>query len=211
MSSMDNFYNFCNNFLNTSGFNSNELFKVNPVEDKEYSNKEVIEYIQKCFMNLFYFLINGRDNNFFNFPFIPDYSSDFNDLRNHFDEKFQNMDFSSLQNSINQKIDNLDLKISNIKPTFDVSNVFESFPSLNGAYGSFKDGDFVTSDIFKAKLKVLSSFLMLNELNKYMICYRLQNDDENVIILPSMFVFEWTEKKDNIADTGSENKKSSGE
>lgn len=91
---------------------------------------------------------------------------------------------------INDNLDNLkkDL-ISSLS-----ENVFNKFPSLNGAYGSYKDGTFVTSSIYTTKLKVLGSFLALNEADNYIVFYIVENASNNVIILPSVFVSLYVEK-----------------
>lgn len=88
--------------------------------------------------------------------------------------------------------------ISEIKlnQTYDMANVnlFNLNPSLNGAYGSFKDNDFISSTIYPVKLKVLASGLLLNELNNYIIIYKVENENKDIMFLPSMFVIPYVEK-----------------
>lgn len=88
--------------------------------------------------------------------------------------------------------------ISEIKlnQTYDMANVnlFNLNPSLNGAYGSFKDNDFVSSTIYPVKLKVLASGLLLNELNNYIIIYKVENENKDIMFLPSVFVIPYVEK-----------------
>lgn len=90
--------------------------------------------------------------------------------------------------------------ISEIKlnQTYDMANVnlFNLNPSLNGAYGSFKDNDFVSSTIYPVKLKVLSSGLLLNELNNYIIIYKVENENNDIMFLPSVFITPYVKKVD---------------
>ena len=90
--------------------------------------------------------------------------------------------------------------ISEIKlnQTYDIANVnlFNLNPSLNGAYGSFKDNDFVSSTIYPVKLKVLSSGLLLNELNNYIIIYKVENENNDIMFLPSVFITPYVKKVD---------------
>lgn len=103
----------------------------------------------------------------------------------------------TLQTNLDNNYQNLDEKISNLSNQISVG-VFSSFPSLNGAYGSFLDGDILQSELIPGKLTVISSFLILNEMDKYIVCYRLENENKNVIILPSVFLTEFKEKNENV-------------
>lgn len=104
-------------------------------------------------------------------------------LYSHINESnnFSNFPIDGLNGKIQTLSDNIDTKFENLN-----ENMFNSFPSLNGAYGSFKDGlevKFINSDI---KVKILSSFLMFNGDDKFIIVYRVENKD--TIVIPSVFL-----------------------
>lgn len=158
----------------------------------------------------------NESNNFANFP-IDGLNGKIQTLSDNIDTKFENLDekissnnqnidaikenISSLQTALNKKLDKLNLDALNSLKDMKVNeNMFNSFPSLNGAYGSFKDGlevKFINSDI---KVKILSSFLMFNGDDKFIIVYRVENKDKDTIIIPSVFLTLDIKKSDEKVD-----------
>lgn len=128
--------------------------------------------------------------------------SDFGYDLNGINEKFQN-----LENNFNEKVQNLQSDLETIKNrvlTFELkdievnfaSNIHNFTPSLNGAYVTFKDGEFVNCGFFKSKLIVISSGFILNEENNYIIVYRLQNESGDTIFIPSIYLSAYIEKSE---------------
>lgn len=74
--------------------------------------------------------------------------------------------------------------------------------SLNGSFGSFKDGWYVKTK-FKDKIyKVKSSFLMLNSDNVFIICYCLSHiDNDFLFYCPHTFLVR-TFEPESIANNG---------
>lgn len=153
----------------------------------------------------------NESNNFANFP-IDGLNSKIQTLSDNIDTKFENLDekissnnqnidaikenILSLQTALNKKLDKLNLDALNSLKDMKVNeNMFNSFPSLNGAYGSFKDGLEV-----KFKVKILSSFLMFNGDDKFIIVYRVENKDKDTIIIPSVFLTLDIKKSDEKVD-----------
>lgn len=118
---------------------------------------------------------------------VGDFNNKFEESGNKFISDF-NENFEKNKTSIISEI--------KLNQTYDMANVnlFNLNPSLNGAYGSFKDNDFISSTIYPVKLKVLASGLLLNELNNYIIIYKVENENKDIMFLPSMFVIPYVEK-----------------
>ena len=118
--------------------------------------------------------------------------------------------FSNLETKIDDIGNSLDERLSNLKVNVDNTNVvstanaFNNFKSLNGMHGSFHDGSFVTSTIYATKLEVISSFLLLNSTDNYIIAYRLKNLLGDEIILPANFVYAYTEIENSESEIESQ-------
>lgn len=118
--------------------------------------------------------------------------------------------FSNLETKIDDIGNSLDERLSNLKVDVDNTNVvstanaFNNFNSLNGLHGSFHDGSFVTSTIYATKLEVISSFLLLNSTDNYIIAYRLKNLLGDEIILPANFVYAYTEIENSESEKESQ-------
>lgn len=105
---------------------------------------------------------------------------------------------SNLQKDI-KEIKNKEVDLSSINEVLSNlqnQNIFNLSPSLNGTFGSFKDNDFITSSIYPVKLQVLSSGLLLNSENNYIIIYKVKNENSDILYLPSFYVFAYEEKEE---------------
>ncbi|GEM_PF-4194437 len=87
----------------------------------------------------------------------------------------------SMLSSIRDKIDAISID------NFDFSSL--SLVSLNGSYGTYKDGSFVSVKGLDGVWKVDGSFFMKNDDAQFLIVYRLVNhdDESRIVYVPSVF------------------------
>lgn len=170
--------------------NSNLLYIKDMVSDLHNSISDFsMHTVETKLDNVYSKLDTLRDN----LDFVVDnFNSKFEESGSKFISDF-NKNFEKNKTSIISEI--------KLNQTYDMANVnlFNLNPSLNGAYGSFKDNDFISSTIYPVKLKVLASGLLLNELNNYIIIYKVENENKDIMFLPSVFIIPYvdkTEKKD---------------
>ncbi len=90
----------------------------------------------------------------------------------------------TLLNEVDGKANEIIVALSNIS----LSDVH--FSSLDGAYGSFRDGTEVVVTSLDGIFVVESSFLLRNDDKNFLVCYLLKdkNDQSRKIIVPSIFV-----------------------
>ncbi|MCZ6157329.1 hypothetical protein [Campylobacter ureolyticus] len=165
--------------------NSNLLYIKDMISDLHNSISDFsMHTVEIKLDNVYSKLDNLRDNLDF---VVGNFNDKFEESGNKFISDF-NKNFEKNKTSIISEI--------KLNQTYDMANVnlFNLNPSLNGAYGSFKDNDFVSSTIYSVKLKVLASGLLLNELNNYIIIYKVENENKDIMFLPSMFVIPYVEK-----------------
>lgn len=126
---------------------------------------------------------------------FEEFREKFQNLKNDL-ESIKNTDFQNLQSDL-ETIKNrvLTFELKDIEVNF-ASNIHNFTPSLNGAYATFKDGEFVNCGFFKSKLRVISSGFILNEENNYIIVYRLQNESGDTIFIPSIYLSAYIEKSE---------------
>ncbi|MCZ6104715.1 hypothetical protein O6B34_01295 [Campylobacter ureolyticus] len=165
--------------------NSNLLYIKDMISDLHNSISDFsMHTVEIKLDNVYSKLDNLRDNLDF---VVGNFNDKFEESGNKFISDF-NKNFEKNKTSIISEI--------KLNQTYDMANVnlFNLNPSLNGAYGSFKDNDFISSTIYSVKLKVLASGLLLNELNNYIIIYKVENENKDIMFLPSMFVIPYVEK-----------------
>lgn len=75
--------------------------------------------------------------------------------------------------------------------------------SLNGSFGSFKDGQFVKFKFDDRIYKVISSFFMLNSVNGFIICYKLSSvSGDCVFYCPQSFLSRTFEPETIVDNSG---------